>query len=193
LLNLRLASKFLNRAVTEYDALWFRLCLGLYPKHTAQLMGCDDFSELERMCIQFSRQEFRGFGLGHEHWRGSPEGRALALKMELAADTQRHLLTTTEIPVVDRRWFAVLQARAGTPLQCMQCGEAFVERSNGADACCYHSAGSGCVFDDDDNDFVTAPHTCCDQQEGCKHGCHDAEDGILSPDWQHRSYDLAHM
>jgi hypothetical protein len=43
------------------------------------------------------------------------------------------------------------------------------------------------------DDFVTAPHTCCNQQERCKHGFHDAEDGILSPDWGHRSYDTAHM
>jgi hypothetical protein len=193
LLNIRLVSKPLRRAVTHDEFLWFRLCLGLYPKFTARLTGCTALDDLERMRLQFSRQEFRGFGLGHERWRSSPEGSVLAAQMQQALAAQRDFFTSVEPPVVDRSWFAVLNARVGLPLPCMQCGETFTELRNHPDACCHHSAGSGCVFDWDLDDFVTSPHTCCNQTEGCKQGYHDAEQGILSPDWKQRSYDTAHM
>jgi len=147
LLNMRLVSKLLRGEVTRDEVLWFRLCLGLYPKFTARLTGCAAFNDL----------------------------------------------VTAEAPVLDRSWFVVLQARVGLPLPCMQCGETFTELGNHLDACRHRSAGSGCVFDWDLDDFVTAPHTCCNQTDGCKQGFHDAEDGILSPDWKQRSYDTAHM
>lgn len=193
LLNLRLVSKLFREAVTRDDLLWYRLCLGLYPKFTTRSAGYICYEELERLRIENSRKEFRGFGRGHERWRASPEGRALAVKIEIASDAQRSIFLATEPPVLHQPWFVLLQQRAASPLQCMQCGESFREVSNVSDACRYHSAGSGCVFDFDEDDFITAPHTCCSRPEGCMQGFHDAEDGIFSPDWEQRSYDTAHM
>jgi hypothetical protein len=169
----------------------------MYPKFTARSAGFICYDELARLRMDNSRKEFRGFGHGHEHWTSSEAGRALAVKIEIAMDAQRSIFLTTEPPVLHQPWFVLLQQRAASPLQCMQCGESLSEVGNVSDACRYHSAGSGCVFDFDEesglDDFITAPHTCCRKPEGCQQGFHDAEDGIFSPDWEQRSYDTAHM
>ena len=82
LLNLRLVSKLFREAVTRDETLWFRLCLGMYPKFTARSAGYICYDELARLRMINFRKEFRGFGRGHEHWTSSQAGRALAVEYD---------------------------------------------------------------------------------------------------------------